>query len=308
MTEEFLEFSVAAGNDLVTPQPQWMFAGLRPGDRWCVVALRWQEALEAGVAPPVVLEATHASALEFVSMADLEAHAVGRRRPRGACASSARCRGSGASTARPGRTRPPAPRPSGRRRDERPRRTSARPCRSRPSRRQRHSVSRSSARCSSTSSSTPKWMRASRSGARRLDLEDRRLPRLEVELRRWARCHHEGAAPDSHARGVARVERPGAIEIRDVVPGVAGRREACEPEDLVADDVDVLGGHRHELAPELVEGIPVEPACARFELRRVDQVRGSDLGHVNLQVGVLADERRPPRPRGRGGCARGEGA
>ena len=53
-----------------------MFPGLEPGDRWCVVAARWQEALEAGVAAPVVLEATHASALEFVSMADLEAHAV----------------------------------------------------------------------------------------------------------------------------------------------------------------------------------------------------------------------------------------
>jgi uncharacterized protein len=76
MTEEFLEFSVSAGNDLVTPQPQWMFPGLRPGDRWCVVAARWQEALEAGVAPPVVLEATHASALEFVSLADLEAQAA----------------------------------------------------------------------------------------------------------------------------------------------------------------------------------------------------------------------------------------
>jgi len=74
MTEEFLEFSVSRGNDLVTPQPQWMFPGLRPGDRWCVVAERWNEALEAGVAPPVVLEATHASALEFVSMGDLEAH------------------------------------------------------------------------------------------------------------------------------------------------------------------------------------------------------------------------------------------
>ncbi len=76
MTEEFLEFSVSRGNDLVTPQPQWMFPGLAPGDRWCVVAERWNEALEAGVAPPVVLEATHASALEFVSMGDLEAHAV----------------------------------------------------------------------------------------------------------------------------------------------------------------------------------------------------------------------------------------
>jgi uncharacterized protein (DUF2237 family) len=75
VSEEFLAFSVAAGNDLVTPQPQWLFPGLQPGDRWCVVAARWHEALEAGVAPPVVLEATHASALEFVSLADLEAHA-----------------------------------------------------------------------------------------------------------------------------------------------------------------------------------------------------------------------------------------
>ena len=74
MTEEFLEFTRSRGNDLVTPQPQWMFPGLEPGDRWCVVAERWNEALEAGVAPPVVLEATHASALEFVSMDDLEAH------------------------------------------------------------------------------------------------------------------------------------------------------------------------------------------------------------------------------------------
>jgi uncharacterized protein (DUF2237 family) len=76
MTAEFLEFTRSRGNDLVTPQPQWMFPGLEPGDRWCLVAARWQEALEAGVAPPVVLEATHASALEFVSLTDLEAHAV----------------------------------------------------------------------------------------------------------------------------------------------------------------------------------------------------------------------------------------
>lgn len=75
MTEEFLEFSRSVGNDLSTPQPQWLFPGLVPGDRWCVVAARWQEALEAGVAPPVVLEATHAAALEFVSLDDLEAHA-----------------------------------------------------------------------------------------------------------------------------------------------------------------------------------------------------------------------------------------
>lgn len=76
MTSEFLEFTRLRGNDLVTPQPQWLFPGLEPGDRWCVVAARWQEAFESGVAPPVVLEATHASALEFVSLADLEAHAL----------------------------------------------------------------------------------------------------------------------------------------------------------------------------------------------------------------------------------------
>jgi len=76
MTEEFLEFTRARGNDLVTPVPEFLFPGLEPGDLWCVVAARWQEALEAGVAPPVVLEATHASVLEFVSMADLEAHAL----------------------------------------------------------------------------------------------------------------------------------------------------------------------------------------------------------------------------------------
>jgi uncharacterized protein (DUF2237 family) len=75
MTEDFLEFTRSRGNDLTTPQPEWMFPGLKPGDRWCVVALRWQEALEGGTAPPVVLEATHASALEFVSLDDLKAHA-----------------------------------------------------------------------------------------------------------------------------------------------------------------------------------------------------------------------------------------
>jgi uncharacterized protein len=75
MTEEFLGFSKSVGNDLSTPQPQWMFPGLQPGDRWCVVAARWAEALAAGVAPPVVLESTHAAALEFVALADLEAHA-----------------------------------------------------------------------------------------------------------------------------------------------------------------------------------------------------------------------------------------
>jgi uncharacterized protein (DUF2237 family) len=74
VTEEFLAFSQAQGNDLSSPMPG--FAGLVPGDRWCLCAARWQEALEAGAAPPVVLEATHISTLEWVTLADLQRHAV----------------------------------------------------------------------------------------------------------------------------------------------------------------------------------------------------------------------------------------
>jgi uncharacterized protein (DUF2237 family) len=76
MTEEFLAFSASVGNDLSTPRPEWGFPGLVPGDRWCLCAGRWQEALEAGTAPPVVLDATHALALEFSSLDDLSAHAA----------------------------------------------------------------------------------------------------------------------------------------------------------------------------------------------------------------------------------------
>lgn len=76
MTEPFLAFSLARGNDLVTPNPQYQFPGLKPGDRWCLCAARWREAAEAGVAPPVILEATHARALEVIALADLEYHAL----------------------------------------------------------------------------------------------------------------------------------------------------------------------------------------------------------------------------------------
>lgn len=71
MTAEFLEFSKTAGNDLSTPRPEFGFPGLLPGDRWCLCASRWQEAFEADVAPPVVLEATHARALEWSTLAAL---------------------------------------------------------------------------------------------------------------------------------------------------------------------------------------------------------------------------------------------
>jgi uncharacterized protein len=76
VTQEFLRFSQAFGNDLSTPRAEFQFPGLRPGDRWCVCVERWKEALEAGCAPPVILEACHLSALEFVDLADLKSHAV----------------------------------------------------------------------------------------------------------------------------------------------------------------------------------------------------------------------------------------
>jgi len=75
MTEGFLEFSKARGNDLSTPNPEFRFPGLKPGDRWCLCAARWREAAEAGLAPPVILEATHERALEVIALADLEYHA-----------------------------------------------------------------------------------------------------------------------------------------------------------------------------------------------------------------------------------------
>ena len=74
VTDEFLAFSVASGNDLVTPRPEHRFAGLQAGDRWCLCASRWREALEAGVAPPVVLESTHAGVLKFVTLEQLLKH------------------------------------------------------------------------------------------------------------------------------------------------------------------------------------------------------------------------------------------
>ena len=72
VTQAFLDFSLQRGNDLITPRPEYRFAGLKSGDRWCLCARRWQEAFEAGVAPPVVLECTHAKALEFVTLAQLQ--------------------------------------------------------------------------------------------------------------------------------------------------------------------------------------------------------------------------------------------
>ena len=76
MTAEFLAFTQQQGNDLSTPVPAYQFPGLKPGDRWCLCASRWKEAYDAGMAPPVVLEATHALSLEYASLDELKSHAV----------------------------------------------------------------------------------------------------------------------------------------------------------------------------------------------------------------------------------------
>jgi uncharacterized protein (DUF2237 family) len=76
MTAEFLTFSKSRGNDLSTPMPDYGFAGLVPGDRWCLCAPRWQEALEADSAPRVVLRATHEGALAYCDLADLKRYAI----------------------------------------------------------------------------------------------------------------------------------------------------------------------------------------------------------------------------------------
>lgn len=75
-TDEFLAYSKSAGNDLSTPMPQYSFPGLKAGDKWCLVARRWQQALDAGMAPQVVLAATHEACLEFCKLEDLEKYAV----------------------------------------------------------------------------------------------------------------------------------------------------------------------------------------------------------------------------------------
>lgn len=76
VSREFLEYSLGRGNDLITPRPHWNFPGLQPGDKWCLCALRWREAWEAGIAPKVDLSATHIKALEYVPLEVLEMYAL----------------------------------------------------------------------------------------------------------------------------------------------------------------------------------------------------------------------------------------
>ncbi|MEY4734057.1 MAG: hypothetical protein RLZZ464_2123 [Pseudomonadota bacterium] len=72
MTDEFLKYSLSRGNDLITPRPEYRFHGLQAGDRWCLCAMRWKEAFEAGVAPKVVLASTHIRALDYVTLEQLQ--------------------------------------------------------------------------------------------------------------------------------------------------------------------------------------------------------------------------------------------
>jgi uncharacterized protein (DUF2237 family) len=76
VTDEFLQFSLSKGNDLITPRPEYRFPGLKAGDKWCLCASRWVEAYKAGVAPPVILEATHEKTLQYVSLDVLIEYAV----------------------------------------------------------------------------------------------------------------------------------------------------------------------------------------------------------------------------------------
>ncbi len=78
VTDEFLAFSAMRGNDLSTPVPEFAFPGLKAGDLWCLCVTRWVEAFQAGMAPRVNLEATHSSVIEFVDLADLQAHAMSK--------------------------------------------------------------------------------------------------------------------------------------------------------------------------------------------------------------------------------------
>lgn len=76
ITDAFLSFTLTRGNDLTTPRPEFDFPGLKPGDGWCLCALRWVEAYQAGVAPPVKLNATHEKVLEYIPLEALKAHSI----------------------------------------------------------------------------------------------------------------------------------------------------------------------------------------------------------------------------------------
>src|SRR5690348_4379546 len=124
-----------------------------------------------------------------------------------------------------------------------------------------------------------------------LDLVDRLLPDVEVELRRRRGRDDVHAREDPHACGVAGVQRAVVVEVRDVVRRMARRGEAVEAEHPVADDVHVRLGKRCELAPQRVERVAVQPPRAALEPGGIQEVRRADLRHVDLQRRMLAHER-----------------
>ena len=140
-------------------------------------------------------------------------------------------------------------------------------------------------------------------GSAAADLVERRLPGLDVGVGRRRRRHDRAAGQDAHAARVAGVERAVGVEVADVVRRVTGRGEGVEADDGAIERVDVLLGHRRELAPERVERVAVQPACAplqSFRARRGAARRSERRAPAGRGACARA---RPRRPRGRGGCA-----
>src|SRR5262249_35031352 len=114
-------------------------------------------------------------------------------------------------------------------------------------------------------------------GAASLDLLERPEPGLDVELRRWTHRLGVSSRLYPYAGRGGGVQRPVVVQVADVMRGVARGREALEPDDSVADDLEVPGRHGRQLAPEDVERVSVQAACARFEPARVEEVGSADL-------------------------------
>jgi hypothetical protein len=127
-------------------------------------------------------------------------------------------------------------------------------------------------------------------GRAALELVDRAIPGLEVELRGWGGRGDEVVRLDPHSGGVAGIERAVVGEVGDVVTGVSGGGERVEAERVVADWVDVRFGDRGQLSPEVVERVAIEASRAALEPGWVDEVLRANLGDVNLQIWMLTDE------------------
>ena len=127
-------------------------------------------------------------------------------------------------------------------------------------------------------------------GAPRLDLVERAAPRLHVDVGRRRDGGYEGQGRDPDARGVAREARPVGAEERNVMGGMARRRQGVQVEDAVADPLHGLGGNRSQLAPQAVEVVTVEPAGAPLEPARVDEMRRPHLAHVYSKLWIAAGD------------------